>query len=231
MPAHQAARLIKAQAMRQAGGAVDFDRYDSDLQQARAQIDLMLKRAADEAGQIRQTAFVEGFDQGRQAGLIAGQSLLESRAAELAEQNVQSRLAAALPALEQAIEGLRREHELWLSEWEAAAVHLSAAIAGKILHRELAAEPQLSAGIVREALQLVAGAPVVNVRMHPQTIADLGVCSQTIIERLGTLAEVTLIPDAQMSPGGCLIETEHGVVDAQLETQLSRITTELLATN
>ena len=40
--------------------------------------------------------------------------------------------------------------------------------------------------------------------------------------------EAELVYDETITPGGCQIETQHGAIDARMETQLERIASELL---
>jgi flagellar assembly protein FliH len=45
------------------------------------------------------------------------------------------------------------------------------------------------------------------------------------------LAPAEMIADPEISPGGCRIETLHGAIDQQFESQLARIEEELTRGN
>jgi flagellar assembly protein FliH len=67
-----------------------------------------------------------------------------------------------------------------------------------------------------------------KLRLHPADIEVLHVAGQEALSRLASMGQAELVPDESITRGGCQIETRHGVIDARLETQLERITLELL---
>ena len=124
----------------------------------------------------------------------------------------------------QAIERARGD---WAAEWEAQAIYLAAAIAARIIRRELARDPQIQARYIQEALELAAGCGQVRVRIHPDDRQALGVPAAQWLEPLLARASAELVADPTVSPGGCVVETQHGQIDQQIETQLARIEEEL----
>ena len=73
------------------------------------------------------------------------------------EQFVQKQLATVLPALRQAMDDLHHAKQAWLTHWEAAGVHVAAAIAKRLIRGELSQRPEITLTLVREALELAAG--------------------------------------------------------------------------
>ena len=55
----------------------------------------------------------------------------------------------------------------------------------------------------------------------------LGKQAQQLIGQLSRVASAEVVADAAISPGGCRVETRHGVIDQRIETQLARIEAEL----
>lgn len=226
--------MIKARALQgsASGAAFNFDdlheKCRSLVAGARQQAQRLLDQARDQAHSIRQAARDDGLAAGRQEGLVEAQARIEARAAELASQQVQATLNAALPALEKVVEELAAARDRWLSEWEVAAVRLAVCLAERIVRQELSRRPELAANVVREALQLATGHARVLLRLNPQ---DLALLQQGILPELARLVdagEVQVLPDAAISRGGCMLESESLVVDGRLELQLERLTCELL---
>lgn len=234
MPTQESSRLIKARVARNlgAGAAFNFDdlrrQCDEHIESARRQAQQLLADAAAGANEVRRQAHAEGLTAGHHEGLAATQQFVESRAAEIAARQTQEQLRTVLPAFQAAVQALQIERDRWLATWETAAVKLSAAIAEKILRHELARRPELTLPIVREALQLAAGQPHLKLHFHPHDLEQLQQCGQEALGLFASVGEATLVRDESISRGGCLIETHHGVIDARLETQLTRITGELL---
>lgn len=106
-------------------------------------------------------------------------------------------------------------------------VELAVLIAERIVRREIELDPEVALRASRELLQRAAAGSQVVVRLAP---ADLALAQ----ERLGGLAEasgldgVRLRVDPALSPGGCVVETDAGSLDARVETQLERIREALL---
>lgn len=234
MLTQESGRLIKAQSARNMGTKVAFN-YD-DLRQkcdehialAQQEAQRLISEARARVEEVRQQAHREGYTAGQRAGLEASHDLIDSRAEEIAAVKVQDRLRTILPAVQEAVIELQRERDRWLAAWESAAVRLAAAMAEKIVRSELQNRPELAAGTIREALQLAAGAPDINVRLHPEDLRQLQAFGGEIVQRLSAVGRGTLVPDERISRGGCVIETRHGVIDAQVETQLERMTQEML---
>ncbi len=227
-------RLIKARVARNLGAATAFN-YDDLRRQcdeyvaaAKRQAQQLLADAAREAEQVLARAREEGLAVGQREGLAAAQQLIDTRAAEIAARQTQEQLRTAWPAFQAAVRAIEVERDRWLAAWEGAALKLSAAIAGKILRHELSRSPELALANVREALQLAAGQPQVKLRLHPQDLEQFQGCGEATLERLSKVGQAELVPDGKIARGGCVVETRHGVIDARLETQLARITEELL---
>jgi flagellar assembly protein FliH len=236
MPA-DSSRLIKARVARNLSSATAFN-YDDlrrqceeYLEEARRKGQSLLAEAAAQANEARQRAREEGHAAGQREGLAAAGELIESRAADIAAQKTQEQLRTLLPAFQAAVRALEIERDRWLAAWEGAAVRLASAIAEKIVREELAHRPELALGTIREALELAAGQPHIEVRLNPSDLELVNGCGEEAIERLSKLGQAQLVGDETVSRGGCLIETRHGVIDARLETQLARIEQELLEGN
>lgn len=214
-------KVIRA-ADRQSGlAAVAFNFDDLSTQagkyldEVRQQARTLLKQAAAEAESAR----------GR----------VENEARQSAEKQFQARIDAsvaqqlqtALPALQQAAEELRVAKDAWLAHWERQAVRLAAAIAARVVRRELARQPEIPLTLVREALQLASGAAEIRLRLHPEDRAALATSLATVVRELAPAGQAELIADERIERGGCRVETQFGVVDAQFAAQLARIEEEL----
>lgn len=227
-------RLLKADSLRGMGSKVVFNyddlrkQCDDYIQGIRAQAQKMLIDAQTEVAALRERACREGEAAGKKAGLEESHRLIEARAAELANARTAEQLRTTLPALHAAVAALQIERDRWLAWWESAAVRLSVGIAEKILRHEVEHHPERVPVMISETLKLAAGNPHIRIRMHPADIEQLRGYGNEILERLNSLGASALVADEHISRGGCLIETQHGTVDARIETQLQRITDELL---
>jgi len=99
-------------------------------------------------------------------------------------------------------------------------LRLAVRVAEKILGDELREDPQRAANAVAEALKSARQANNITIRVHPD--ASDGVEQRLDDLRAGAApgAMFTVKGDESIALGGCVIQTEFGTVDAQLESQL-----------
>jgi flagellar assembly protein FliH len=223
-------RIVKAHAARDLATRAAFNfvdlRHEADsvIAQARREADELLCLALSEVESLHeQTRLVA-----RDAGLREAQSQIEQLAHELSARQIDARLETALPALQAAAEALQAERDRWLIRWEQTAVRVGVAIAEKLLKTQIATRPELASGMIAEALRLAAGQPRVTVHLHPDDLAAWGDRAPRIVESLTACADSTLIADPLVARGGCRIQTQHGEIDARVETMLERLAEELV---
>lgn len=190
--------------------------------------DAYLARVRGEAAQIIADARAEAVkikaqaaDAGKQAAMQAVEASVRTRL----DQQLQSLLAA----LKQATAGIAQSRQAWQQHWETHAVRVATAIAARVIRREVAQSPDISLDLVREALQLAAGSGRIIVRLSPADHAAVAGQAEQLTRELNLVAPAQFVADAAISPGGCRVETQFGAIDNQIQTQLARLTEELLA--
>ena len=184
------------------------DRY---LGKIRGEAAKIVAKAQKDAEAIRKNAEA----QGRQAAVDAVEGI------------VRKQLATVIPALKQASQNIGDARHAWLSHWEAGTVHLAAAIARRLIRRELHKQPEISVTLIREALQLAAGSTQLRILLNPLDVQSLGDQARMLVEEMSPQVEAEITADAGITPGGCRVETRFGVIDQQFEAQLQRIEEEL----
>jgi len=181
------------------------------LEKVRAEAAKIVVQAQREADAVKAQAVHEGREAGRRE----------------IEQMVGKQLGTVLPALKQAIADIQHAKQAWLTHWEASAVHVAAAIAGRLIRRELSRQPEITLDLVREALDLAAGHSQLRIHLNPADHESMGTQVEQLLRELSTLTEAEIVSDAGITPGGCRVETRFGIIDQQFEAQLKRIEEEL----
>ncbi|MGI9134375.1 MAG: FliH/SctL family protein [Rhodoferax sp.] len=164
----------------------------------------------------RQSGFAEGYAQGHAHATLEGQKLIQDYIATEGEQaarnfaqlfaSAQSQLAEAEQAMAQGV------------------LELACAVARQVLRHELATNPNALQPVIREALgMLAADSKAALVRMHP---LDLEVLSEVLRQEFPNLS-LTMLADANVTRGGCLVECAGTVVDATLEKRWTRVVASL----
>lgn len=212
--------VIKSGRVESGGALFQFD----DMSQAylgkvRQQADQLLAEARQEAERLKVAAVQEG----RQQGLANGEKQVRAQ--------VDEQLKTLLPALTQAVQAIQAARHEWRERWERSVIELACGIAKKVIRREFARQPEITLDLVREALELASGNDRITLRLHPQDLTHLGDRASALVRELSGLGPVEMVADPAVTAGGCKVCTEFGVIDQQIESQLSRIAEELLASD
>ncbi|HEV2763885.1 MAG TPA: type III secretion system stator protein SctL [Pyrinomonadaceae bacterium] len=163
----------------------------------------------------------------------------ERRAAELRESAATAardlREAAYLEGREEALQEFnhllldaRSRRDTALADVERDVLRLSVKLAEKIIGREIRLDPSTLADIVAAALRNARQNEMLTVRVNPSDLPHV----QSFRGRLdptGRARFLDLVADPRVRPAGCVIESESGRVDAQLDTQLRVLERALLA--
>jgi flagellar assembly protein FliH len=93
-------------------------------------------------------------------------------------------------------------------------LELACELARQVLRRELTVNPNALQPVVREALSLLTvDSKMAAVRMHPM---DLDVFAEDLVREFPNL-QLNLVPDANVTVGGCLVEAAGTVIDGTVE--------------
>ncbi|GAB4135763.1 MAG: hypothetical protein Tsb009_02400 [Planctomycetaceae bacterium] len=226
--------MLKAHDLRALGSKVAFNfedlrqSCDAHIEQTQKHAKEIIEKARQEADSIRQNAREQGQREGLEWGLKNAEEEIHKKSLELAEKRTAEELANVLPALKDAANTLAAERDRWITDWESSAIRLCVAIAEKILQQKLELKPELRSELILDAVRQVAGNPQIRLRLNPADLEQLGDHAEEVIASVASCGKVSLIGDDSISAGGSVIETEFGVLDARLETQLERIASELI---
>jgi flagellar assembly protein FliH len=194
-------------------------RAEGYLDQVRLKAAQIVVEAQKQAEAVRRKAEQEGKD----AALRAVERVLEEKVAK--------RMETLLPALAQVVRDLADARQAWLQQWERAVVRLGCAIAERITRQMVERTPEITVELAREALEMAAGSPHVEIQLNPADLESLGNQVDRLIKEFGGIATAQVVGDPAIAHGGCRIQTRHGTIDQQFSAQLARIEAELTSGN
>ncbi|HEX7314753.1 MAG TPA: type III secretion system stator protein SctL [Pyrinomonadaceae bacterium] len=143
----------------------------------------------------------------------------QQEARELREAAYREGHETALTELNALLLEAHERRETALAEVERDLLRLAVRIAEKIIGREIETDPATLADIVATALRNARQHETLVVRVHPANLPDVQ-SRREQIDPAGRARFIDFVPDPRVSRGGCIIESESGTVDAQLDTQL-----------
>ena len=169
--------------------------------------------------QARAQALLEAAEQEAQALLQEAREQVESQIREAAEMGKHEGFAQAEHMREQ----IAVLEQRMLQEVEGEVVRAALRISEELLEQEMAQRPTAIVDLVFTALKSARNAKDVYLRVNPRDARILREHTGRLIDALGRAKEIDVREDRNVAPGGVLIQTESGVIDAQLETQLAEI--------
>ncbi|MBX3251207.1 MAG: hypothetical protein KF901_28780 [Myxococcales bacterium] len=172
----------------------------SGIMEARGQAEALLEAARAEAAALVEAAHADAASRRNQAW-------------EAGEQAARAE-AAALVARARAL------HDHARAQAEQDLVRLAVGVAERLLGAELSLDPSRIRDIVREVLSRAPRAVPLRVFVHPDDAAR--------VASLSELAGATVIGDAGLALGDCIIETDLGQLDGRLSLRLAALERALL---
>ncbi|MEW5958624.1 MAG: FliH/SctL family protein [Chloroflexota bacterium] len=187
-----------------ADSSVDIE---AALAAAQEQTEIMLNQAQAQIAVWQEQAHQQGWEEGYAEGYQAIQ----------AEMNETLSMAQALA--QAALEAKTQ----FLCDNQGKIGELAIAIAKKIIGKELMVNQKAISDIVGRAIEAANIHGACTIRVNPHDFEILKPLWDAIPSMQHPSQKWELVVDKHVSSGGCLIVVGGGVVDAQLETQLSRI--------
>lgn len=134
-------------------------------------------------------------------------------------QEYELKVQAAQAPVVAAVSAFSQQRSEYFGRVEAEVVQLALAIAAKILHRESQVDPMLVASLVRMAIEKLREGSSVTVRVGRGSAPRW----KEYFAGQSTAARVEVVEDAGLSEHDCLLDTELGVANFGLDTQLKEV--------
>lgn len=160
----------------------------------------LVSRAQEESENIKRSAFEEGYRQ----GLEKANNDIETFRAQLtqfmsAKQDVFEYIAPDI-------------------------LEISVDIAKKIIRKELESDPQVLLNTIIEVLRTISKSEQkITIRVRPQSVQFIKDTIPSITYQYGIDSKINIVSDPSIEDGGCVFQTNNGIVDASIDTQLEII--------
>ncbi|MCK9518909.1 MAG: FliH/SctL family protein [Dehalococcoidia bacterium] len=167
------------------------------LQRAQAEAEAVVAGATSSADEIRRAAHAAGYDDGLAAGRQAGLDELETQIAFVRD------MASKGKSIRDSF-----------AEQSLAVIARAVALATRrVVGEYYEAGPGRTTIACTEALRAAAGQEILSIRVHPDLV-------DAVQAKLVDVADYVR-PDDGVAVGGCIIDLQHGTLDATLDSRLS----------
>ncbi|HWP30809.1 MAG TPA: FliH/SctL family protein [Fimbriimonadales bacterium] len=158
-----------------------------------------------------QDGFAKGYDAGFREGLHCAKEYELERLKRL-----ESDLETLFARIEHAM-------ELWYEKAESGLARYASDIAKKILAEELTLRPEAIVSLAREAIKRVRNTTNVRIRVNPFDLNTLNERKEELFRIAAGVRGIEIAGDETLERGSVIIETENGILDARIETQLENL--------
>ena len=177
------------------------------LQQAQEEAERCLAEARERAVAAEAAGYNVGHKQGEAA----------------ARTDMQAQFASVFASLQKATEACASLRQGVLQQAEDDIVTLVFHLARKVIQHEALCSREIVATSLRRALAYVMEREHVSVRVNPMDLERALELKEDFIHTVQGLRHLSIAGDEMVGPGGCLVETTFGEIDARLEAQLEEL--------
>ena len=186
-------------------------RFGNDaLAKARSKGEIIVQTAQSEAQSVRDQAYEQGY--------AAGMASAAEQARELIER------------LENDISEVDAERAELVDSAESDVLKLCVDVAEKLVRREIKTDPRLVLRTIKSCLRRVKDRNEVCVRVSPQELEQVKAHREELLAATEGVRGLSIVDDRRVSPGGCVVETPSGDMDARIETQTEQMRRKLMET-
>ena len=160
----------------------------------------LVSRAQEESENIKKSAFEEGY----RLGLAKASSDMEE---------FRNQLEGFMSARKDVFEYIAPD-----------ILEISVDIAKKIIKKELESDPQVILNTIVEVLRTISKSePKITIRVRPQSVQFIKDTIPNITYQYGIDSKINIVADPSIEDGGCVFQTNNGIVDASIDTQIEII--------
>jgi len=171
----------------------------TEVARAKNEAQKIIEGARQEAEGIRQEAKEAGRQEGRQ--------------------EASARIEEAMETLNQAV----KERKKIIQDSEAELLRLAIKVAEQIIRSEVSLHRDVCLNIVSEAISRVSDREQIIVKVNREDAEFLKRYKDRLAGMLDGVKSFSIIEDSNIEPGGCIIETNLGFIDARIGTKLKSI--------
>ncbi len=177
--------------------------------------DIVDRRVDEKVTEIKSKAYDEAYQTGLQDGF---KSAVDQRLKEINQ---------AIDDFQVLVNSIHKVKADLVHQNEAHIVTTIFRIAEKIAYGHIAENPDLVLPVIKQAIELAQSDEEVIVLVSPEQIDFIENLKKLANRDFDFLKNIKLSPSETVLSGGCVVETNYGVIDSQVETRIEKIWIEL----
>lgn len=194
----------------------DAEQTRADAQQEAEQI---RAQADSDAEQAKKEGYAYGYKAGEEDGYKKGYDDGFGKGKNTAIDETRD----SVNMVQEVIEQLKDYHVQILADAQKDIAKMALGVARKILHKEIMTDPQTIVGVVKNALSQVSFKKRFVVHVNPLDLEVLKKAGEEVLGVLDSHETIKFKASPQVEAGGCVVQTESGTVDAQIDRQFQEV--------
>ncbi len=188
--------------------AAEIQSLREEIESAKGEAEQILENARNEAEALKAQAYEEAKRQGYTDGNAEGMAAVE-------------KIREETQAMQ---ESLVKEYEEKFAALEPEFIDTISGIYEHIFKVDLSSYRNMVMQLLEDTFDSVEDNRNIIIHVNKEDFADVAARKDELIEQAGLLADhVEFISDVTLGPGGCMIETDGGIYDCSLETELAEL--------
>jgi len=165
-----------------------------------------------ESQQRSEASYRLGFEDGKKIGTQEGKEEIQP----------------TLVLFKSMVADISQQKERIVKDAEETVLRLALMISQAIVHREVRIDESIIRNVVKESLKLVDDRKRITIKVHPDDWKSVTQNEKDVAAAIHGVKELELKEDDRIRPGGCVIESDSGIVDARLETRFDEVKRRLM---
>lgn len=156
-------------------------------------------------------SYKKGFSDGIQAGRL----------------QILQEIEKELNLIRSLTEGIQRLREEIYERMETEVVEMSLAIARKVIYGVTEQDREIVVATAKEAIKKASDRAMLKIKINPVDYEVMNKKRTELVQCIDGIKSILFEVDESVQPGGCLIETNQGDIDARIESQVRVIEGEI----
>ncbi|MBF0274172.1 MAG: hypothetical protein HQK84_02955 [Nitrospinae bacterium] len=170
-----------------------------------------LAQAESEAEALKRSAFEEGYEEGCKEGMEKGM------------EDAKKSVAVYLNLFQKGIEDISSLRDEVFHKSESEIVEMILKIARKVVHSELMINREVVLNVIKAAIRNILQKEKMTIRINPEDFDYAVSCKPDLQEYVEDLKNVVMEKDDTIARGGCIVISETGRVDAQIDNSMEEV--------
>jgi flagellar assembly protein FliH len=173
-----------------------------------------INKAKKQVGEIKSNASKQGYDTGFEEGFNKG------------KESAKEEFSPVLETTQQLVEELSIFRKEMYNKVEREMIEMVIALTKKVIHFEFSTREDAVQDMIRLAVQSVLDRESLVIKIHPTDKEYAEIFRPELHHMFSDIKNITFVAASGMARGGCIVETNFGVIDARiekLEEQIDRI--------